>query len=58
MTADALNLPVYAGPAEGTALGNLICQMIAAGDVESQQQARDMLRKGTNVKEYLPRTDR
>ncbi|MGI6671996.1 MAG: rhamnulokinase [Christensenellales bacterium] len=58
MTADALNLPVYAGPAEGTALGNLICQMIAAGDVESQQQARDMLRKGANVKEYLPRTDR
>lgn len=54
MTADALGLPVYAGPAEGTALGNLICQMIAAGEIKDQQQARDMLRAGSDVREFLP----
>ncbi len=56
MTADALNLPVFAGPAEGTALGNLICQMIAAGELESQQQARNMLRDSGEVKAYQPRS--
>lgn len=58
MTADALNLPVYAGPAEGTALGNLISQMIAAGEIASQQQARDILRQGSFVAEYQPRAPR
>lgn len=55
MTADALGLPVHAGPAEGTALGNLICQMIAYGELDSQQQARNMLRDGGDVITYTPR---
>ncbi|NLB38574.1 MAG: rhamnulokinase, partial [Clostridiales bacterium] len=54
MTADALGLPVHAGPAEGTALGNLICQMIAYGELDSQQQARNMLRDGGDVITYTP----
>lgn len=55
MTADALQLPVFAGPAEGTALGNLICQMIAFGELQSQQQARNMLAESGAVKTYAPR---
>lgn len=58
MTADALGLPVYAGPAEGTALGNLIAQMIALGTISSLQEARAMLRARADVKTYLPHLDK
>ena len=43
ITADACGLPVYAGPVEGTSLGNLIVQFIDAGDFASLQEARDAI---------------
>ncbi len=39
----ACGLPVYAGPVEGTSLGNLIVQFIDAGDFASLQEARDAI---------------
>ncbi len=54
MTADATGLPVYAGPAEGTALGNLIAQMIADGEIAGLKEARRMVRQGADVVKYLP----
>lgn len=53
-TAQATGLPVYAGPVEGTAIGNLIVQMIHAGEFENLQAARDAIRASFEIKEVNP----
>ncbi len=40
LTAEATGLEVFAGPVEGTAIGNLIVQMIALGDFADLAEAR------------------
>ena len=40
LTAKATGLEVFAGPVEGTAIGNLIVQMIAGGDFKDLEAAR------------------
>ena len=40
LTAEATGLEVFAGPTEGTAIGNLIVQMIAAGEFKCLDEAR------------------
>lgn len=54
MTANATGLPVYAGPIEGTAIGNLVVQMIAGGEFESLQAARSTIRNSFGIKEIKP----
>ena len=54
-TADACGLPVFAGPTEGTALGNLMVQFIYAGEYASLEEARIAIKKSFEIKEYLPR---
>lgn len=54
-TADACGLPVFAGPAEGTALGNLMVQFIFAGEYASLEDARAAIKKSFAIKEYQPR---
>lgn len=53
-TARATGLPVYAGPVEGTAIGNLIVQMIEAGEYENLQAARNAIRASFDIKEVNP----
>ena len=50
-TAKATGLPVYAGPIEGTAIGNLVIQMIAGGEYKNLQAARDAIRVSFEIKE-------
>lgn len=50
-TAQATGLPVFAGPTEGTALGNLIVQFIVAGEYKDLQQARDAIKKSFDIKQ-------
>ena len=40
LTAEATGLEVFAGPIEGTAIGNLIVQMIAGGEFKDLTEAR------------------
>lgn len=54
MTANAAGLPVYAGPVEGTAIGNLIVQMIAGGEFDSLQTARNAVKMSFDIKEVFP----
>ncbi len=51
-TAKATGLPVYAGPVEGTAIGNLIVQMIANQEFENLQAARDAIRVSFEIIKY------
>ncbi len=54
LTANACQLPVYAGPIEGTSLGNLVVQMIGAGEFSDLQQARDVIRTSFDVQVFNP----
>ena len=55
MAADACNRRVIAGPIEATAIGNLMMQTIAAGEVASIAQAREVIRRSFSVETYDPR---
>jgi rhamnulokinase len=54
MTADAMGLPVYAGPAEATAIGNIMVQAMAAGAVSSLKEIRTVVRESLRVRHYQP----
>jgi len=53
-TANALQIPVLAGPAECAALGNLLVQAIALGHLESHAAAREVVRNSFELKTFLP----
>ena len=53
-TAKATGLTVYAGPVEGTAIGNLVVQMIEGKEYENLQAARDAIRRSFEIKEVNP----
>jgi rhamnulokinase len=55
MAADACNRRVVAGPVEATAIGNVMMQAVASGDVASIAEARAVIGESFPVKEYAPR---
>jgi rhamnulokinase len=57
MAADACGRPVLAGPIEATAIGNVLMQAIAAGDVAGVAEAREVVRKSFDMLEYAPQQD-
>lgn len=54
MTANAIGLPVIAGPAEATATGNAIVQLIAIGELRDVAEARAMLSESTELVLFEP----
>ena len=52
--ANACGRRVVAGPVEATAIGNVMMQAVAAGDVASIAEARDVIRNSFPVDEYEP----
>ena len=54
LTAAATGLPVWAGPVEGTAIGNLVIQMIRGGEFADLAAARSCIRESFDIKEVLP----
>jgi rhamnulokinase len=56
-TAGATGLPLLAGPAEATALGNVLAQAHAAGNVSGLQEMRALARVSVTLREYAPEGD-
>ncbi len=54
-TANAIGRPVWAGPAEASAIGNLAVQWIAQGAFQHIREARAVIRESFPVDEYEPR---
>lgn len=54
-TADALGLPVQAGPDEATAVGNLMVQALGLGIIKSMRDALPLIRQAFPIREYKPR---
>lgn len=48
---------VHAGPAEATAIGNLLIQMIASGEIKNIQEGRHLIRNSFSIKTYEPKND-
>lgn len=53
-TANATRLPVLAGPTEGTALGNLLVQLLHAGLFRDLSEARTAIRESFEIREFRP----
>ncbi len=54
MAADACDCRVVAGPVEATAIGNVMMQVVASGEVGSIEQAREVVRNSFTVEEFTP----
>ena len=54
MTSEACNLPVYAGPSEATAIGNLLVQAISCGLLKNIEEGRRLVGESFRPVEYLP----
>lgn len=57
LTADASGLPVLTGPTEATAIGNLLVQAMALGELASLSEARALVAASYPVRRYEPRGD-
>jgi rhamnulokinase len=53
-TANALQIPVLAGPAEATAAGNVLIQAIASGQLSSLARAREVIRASMEIPTIHP----
>lgn len=53
-TADALGIPVWAGPVEATAMGNILVQAMAAGEVADLAELREVVRCSVTPKVFEP----
>ena len=53
--ADACQRPVVTGPVEATALGNLLAQVRASGELSSLAEMREVIRTSSEVQRYEPK---
>ena len=53
-TADACQRPVVSGPVEATALGNLLVQVRASGELATLAEMREIVRRSSRVTTRLP----
>jgi rhamnulokinase len=57
LTADITGLPVIAGPVEATALGNILVQARAVGEVARLSQMRQLVAASVTTERYEPNAD-
>jgi rhamnulokinase len=56
-TADALGIPVWAGPVEATAMGNILVQAMASGEVADMSELREVVRRSVTPRIFEPTND-
>lgn len=54
LIANVTNKEVHAGPVEATAIGNIVAQFMALGEMNDIKEARNVIKKSFEVKKYLP----
>jgi rhamnulokinase len=54
LVADSLNREVITGPVEGAAIGNLLTQAMALGDIKDLDELRQVVRNSENVEHWTP----
>jgi len=54
LIADSLDRKVITGPVEGAAIGNLLTQAMALGDIADLDQLRQVVRNSEAVETWLP----
>lgn len=54
MVADAIDRPVVTGPVEGAAMGNLLTQAMALGDIPDMAALRETVRSSVEVETWEP----
>jgi rhamnulokinase len=57
LTANACGVPVLAGPAEATSIGNLVVQAIALGELASVAEARELVARSWPARRFEPSGD-
>jgi len=53
-SANAIGRRVVTGPVEATAIGNILMQMLAVGQISSLSEGREVVKRSFPVEEYLP----
>lgn len=54
LTANSTDMPVVAGPVEATALGNIILQLIALGEIKNVDEGRKIIKQSEKTHNYKP----
>ena len=55
LTANALGIPVIAGPVEATAMGNILVQAMADGRLDNLEAVRDVVRNSVELRTFVPK---
>jgi rhamnulokinase len=53
-TANAIGKPVWAGPVEASAIGNIVVQLMALGHISDIREARRIIRDSFDIQTYQP----
>jgi rhamnulokinase len=53
-TADAIGRPVWSGPTESTAIGNLLGQLMASGRIAGLAEGRALVRASFPIRTFEP----
>ena len=56
MVADANDMVVQTGPAEATAMGNIVSQMISRGFLKNLDEAHDLIKNSIQIRKYSPKS--
>ena len=54
MASDSIDRPVVTGPIEGAAMGNLLSQAVALGELSGIEEVRQVVRNSETVETYMP----